>query len=225
MKILLAEDEESLARGLKYLLEKQHYLVDIAGDGEEALELIDCVEYDALVLDIMMPYKSGMNVLREVRRRNSSVPIMMLTAKAQISDRVAGLEAGADDYLPKPFATQEFLARVKTLMRRRTAYTENFVSYGNVRLDCGRYELSGNDICEKLSNKEFQLLEMFIRNPGVVFSTERLLKNAWGLDTETGIGAVWVYIGFIRKKLNNIHADIEIRTIRGAGYSLQRMDS
>ena len=221
MRVLIAEDEVSLARGLKFLLEKNNFTVDIVHNGSDALDYCRASDYDVVVLDIMMPGKDGLAVLSALRAEGSAVPVMMLTAKAEIEDRVKGLELGADDYLPKPFATQEFLARVKALARRSAGYTSAALVFGNTQLDCSRYELSCGDKTLRLNNKEFQLLELFFRNPRIVFSTEHIMDKLWDLESAAGIEVVWTYIGFIRKKLKEIGADVEIRTVRGAGYSLE----
>ena len=221
MRVLIAEDEISLARGLKFLLEKNNFTVDIVHNGADALDYLESVAYDAVVLDIMMPGKDGLSVLTELREKGSSVPVMMLTAKAEIEDRVEGLNRGADDYLPKPFATQEFLARVKALVRRNAGYTEKVISFGNTRLDCGSYELRCEDRAVRLNNKEFQVLELFFRYPHHVFSTEHIMDKLWNLESDVGIDVVWTNIGFVRKKLKTIGADVEIRTVRGAGYALE----
>lgn len=221
MRILIAEDEVELAKGLKYLLEKNKLSVDIVHDGKAALEYFHHTAYDAIVLDIMMPKMSGLEVLAQIRRERSAVPIMMLTAKAEIEDRVEGLEQGADDYLPKPFSTREFVARVKALTRRSGGYREVLLGLGSVTLDCNCYELRCGQQSVRLNNKEYQMMELFLRHPHFVFSTEHLMNKIWGLDAEAEIDVVWTYISFLRRKLKSIHADIEIKTIRGAGYSLE----
>ena len=221
MRILIAEDEQSIARALKVLLEKNKYAVDVVDNGLDALDYILATDYDALVLDIMMPGLDGLQVLKQAREKGVAAPALFLTAKSEVEDRVAGLDAGADDYLPKPFATAEFLARVRALTRRSAAYAPDVLSFGNMRLDCSRYTLSTGEGQERLNNKEYQLMELFLRNPGHVFSTERLMERVWGLDAETEIDVVWTYIGFLRKKLKNIGALVEIKTIRGAGYALE----
>lgn len=223
MRILIAEDEVELAKGLKFLLEKNKFSVDVVHDGADALDCFNCSQYDVIVLDIMMPKVNGLEVLRHIRRSGSNVPIMMLTAKAEIEDRVAGLEAGADDYLPKPFASKEFIARVKALSRRNTGYADLILSFENVRLDCNRYELICGSESVRLNNKEFQMIELFMRHPHFVFSTNHLMDNIWGQNSETDINVVWTYVGFIRRKLKQINANIEIRTVRGAGYSLEEL--
>jgi len=224
MRILIAEDETELAKGLKYLLEKNKFTADVVHDGAEALEYFRCRDYDVVVLDIMMPKVNGLEALRQIRESGSGVPILMLTAKAEIEDRVAGLEAGADDYLPKPFATSEFLARVKALSRRNAGYADACLTFGRVKLYCNRYELACGPESVRLNNKEFQLMELFMRNPHFVFSAAHLMDKIWGQDSEADINVVWTYVGFIRKKLKGLHADIEIRTARGAGYSLEEID-
>lgn len=219
--MLIAEDEVGLAKGLKFLLEKNNFTVDIVHDGVDALACCDSVAYDAVILDIMMPKKDGLSVLAELREKGSAVPVMLLTAKAEIEDRVAGLDCGADDYLPKPFATQEFLARVRALVRRNAGYSGKTLSFGSTCLDCGSYELRCGDSAVRLNNKEFQVLELFFRHPRQVFSSEHLMDKLWNLEADVGIDVVWTYIGFVRKKLRSVGADVEIRTVRGAGYALE----
>ena len=221
MRILIAEDETELARGLKYLLEKNKFTVDIVHNGEDALDYFHNTSYDAIVLDIMMPKRNGLQVLSQIREEGSGVPVMMLTAKGEIEDRVTGLETGADDYLPKPFATREFIARVRALARRNAAYVDCMLRFGNVQLDCNCYELSCGSETVRLNNKEYQLLELFLRHPHFIFSTEHLMSKVWGQDSESNMDVVWTHIGFIRRKLKKLGADVEIRTVRGAGYSME----
>ena len=223
MRVLIAEDEFELAKGLKFLLEKNKFSVDVVHDGAAALECFGTWSYDVIVLDIMMPKVDGLKVLKTIRRTGSGVPILMLTAKGEVEDRVQGLEAGADDYLPKPFATREFIARVKALSRRNTAYAEAVLEFGDVRLDCNRYELSCGDVSVRLNNKEFQLMELFMRHPHFVFSTSHLMDKIWGQDSEADLNVVWTYVGFIRKRLKQVGGGVEIRTARGAGYSLEEV--
>ena len=218
MRILLAEDEISIARALKLMLEKNQYTVDMVHNGADALHFIRSVPYDALVLDIMMPEMDGLELLTAARKMGIKTPALFLTAKGEIEDRVAGLDAGADDYLPKPFATSEFLARVRALVRRSSAYAPAVLSFGSVELDCGQYVLRTSSGELRLNNKEYQLMELFMRNPRHVFSTTFLMDKVWELETDAEIDVIWTYIGFLRKKLK---ADIEIKTIRGAGYTLE----
>lgn len=224
MRILIAEDEVTIARALKVMLEKNKYAVDIVHNGLDALDFILATHYDALVLDIMMPGLDGISVLKTVRSRGINTPALFLTARAEIGDRVAGLDAGADDYLPKPFASAEFLARVRALVRRSESYAAPVLRLGNTELDRSRYILRTDSGEIRLNNKEFQLMELFLRDPRQVFSTERLMDAVWGLESEAQMDVVWTYIGFLRKKLKQLEADVEIRTIRGAGYALEAME-
>lgn len=224
MRVLIAEDEISTAKALKILLEKARYSVDIVHDGLQAWEYVSLSTYDVVVLDIMMPGLSGLEVLDKIRKNHITVPVMLLTAKSEIEDRVAGLEAGADDYLPKPFATSEFIARVKALGRRSDYYTDLEKKVGNLTLDSNRYRVYTDKSSAELTNKEFQLLELFVMHPGFVFSTEHLMEKIWGLDSDSNIDVVWTHIGFVRKKLRNINSNVEIKTIRGAGYSMEVVD-
>lgn len=221
MRILIAEDEVATAKALKLLLEKSKYSVDIVHNGNDAWDYVSDGGYEVVVLDIMMPGMNGIEVLKKMRNNGIKTPVLMLTAKAEIEDRVAGLEAGADDYLPKPFATNELIARIKALGRRSENYTDSVKKAGNLELDGNRYEMGVKDKSVSLSNKEYQLMELFVLHPGFVFSTEHLMDKIWGLDSESDIDVVWTHIGFVRKKLRSLDANVEIKTIRGAGYSLE----
>ena len=223
MRILVAEDEATIAKALKVLLEKSKYSVDVVYDGAEAYDYISQINYDVLILDIMMPKMDGIELLRRIRADGVTTPALLLTAKSEIDDRVAGLDAGADDYLPKPFATSELLARVRALGRRSAAYAPSVLSLGRTNLDCGKYVLSCGEKDVVLNNKEFQLMELFLRHPRQVFSSDHLMEKVWGLDAEAEIDVIWTYIGFLRKKLRQIGADIEIKTIRGAGYAVDEL--
>lgn len=221
MKILIAEDEISTAKALKLIMEKSKFSVDIVHTGTDAWSYIQADSYEVIVLDIMMPGMSGLEVLSKMRETGIKTPVLMLTAKAQIEDKVLGLETGADDYLTKPFATSELIARVKALGRRSEVYTDSKKNVGNLVLDGNRYEMRVGDKAVNLTNKEFQLMELFVQHPGFVFSTEHLMDKIWGLDSESDIDVVWTHIGFVRKKLKSLEANVEIKTIRGAGYSLE----
>lgn len=223
MKILIAEDEISIAKALKVLLVKNKYVVDVVYNGKDALDYITHFSYDVLILDIMMPEMDGLSVLKEVRKQGITTPALFLTAKSDIEDRVTGLDAGADDYLAKPFATNEFLARVRALTRRSENYSSNQLMLGSTALDCSRYTLSTDYGSVRLNNKEFQLMELFMRHPHQVFSTERLMDNVWEQNSDSELDVVWTHIGFLRKKMKFIHSDIEIKTIRGAGYVLEEI--
>ncbi len=220
MRILIAEDEVEIAKALKVMLERSKYSVDIVHNGIDALDYITTSAYDAIVLDIMMPGMDGLKVLEKARAEGISTPVLFLTAKGQLEDRVAGLNAGADDYLPKPFATAELIARVKALTRRSDAYAPVVLSLGKTKLDCNSYELSNGGNPIRLNNKEYQMMELFMRHPHQIFSTEHLMEKIWGLDSESEIDVVWTYIGFLRRKLKQLEADVEIKTIRGAGFAL-----
>lgn len=221
MRILIAEDEQTIAKALKVMLEKNRYAVDVVYNGIDALAFTRTTSYDVIVLDIMMPGLDGIEVLKTIRKEGNTTPTLFLTAKAEVNDRVAGLDAGADDYLPKPFASTEFLARVRALSRRSNSYTESILHLGNTTLDLGQYILKTEQDEVRLNNKEFQLLELFMKNPKKVFSSEHLMEKVWDLDSEADIDVVWTYIGFLRKKLKQIGSNIEIKTIRGAGYALE----
>ena len=221
MKILIAEDEISTAKALKVILEKSKFSVDIVHNGNDAWSYIQAGPYEVIVLDIMMPGMSGLEVLAKLRANNIKTPVLMLTAKGELEDRVAGLEAGADDYLPKPFATAELIARVKALGRRSEIYSDSVKQAGNLVLDSNKYEMRVGSKSVSLTNKEYQLMELFILHPGFVFSTEHLMEKIWGLDSESYIDVVWTHIGFVRKKIKSLDANVEIKTIRGAGYSLE----
>ena len=220
MRILIADDEQGIAKALKVILEKNKFAVDAVFNGTDALDYIMSTPYDAIVLDIMMPGLDGLTVLKRAREAGVKTPVMLLTAKSEISDRVAGLECGADDYLPKPFATAEFVARVRALTRRSESYTHSVITVGVTQLDSGRYELRCGDKSAALSNKEYQLMELFMRSPRRVFSTEHIMELIWGFDAEAETDVIWTYILFLRKKLRQIDSDAEIKTIRGAGYAL-----
>ena len=220
MRILIADDEQGIAKALKVILEKNKFAVDAVFNGTDALDYILSTPCAAIVLDIMMPGLDGLTVLKRAREAGIKTPVMLLTAKSEISDRVAGLECGADDYLPKPFATAEFVARVRALTRRSESYTHSVITVGVTQLDSGRYELRCGDKSAALSNKEYQLMELFMRSPRRVFSTEHIMELIWGFDAEAETDVIWTYISFLRKKLRQIDSDAEIKTIRGAGYAL-----
>ena len=220
MRILFAEDEKALSRAMVKIFEKNHYAVDAVYDGEEALTYLEAVEYDAAVLDIMMPKMDGITVLKRIRGAGNPVPVLLLTAKSEIEDRVLGLDSGADDYLPKPFDTRELLARIRALTRSRTE-TDTKLTVGNVILDRATFELSSPTGSFRLANKEYQMMEMLMANPRHILPTERFMEKIWGYDSEAELHVVWVYISYLRKKLHALRADIEIKASRNAGYSLE----
>ncbi len=223
MRILIAEDEVSIAKALKVMLERNKYVVDAVYNGTDAVDYACTNVYDALILDIMMPGMDGIAALTAIRRSGVTTPALFLTAKAEVEDRVAGLDAGADDYLPKPFAASEFLARVRALTRRSGGYAPALLRLGNTTLDCGQYTLSTPAGSLRLNNKEYQLMELVLRHPRQVFSSEHLMQKLWSMDSAAEMDVIWTYIGFLRKKLKLLEADVEIRTIRGAGYALEEL--
>ncbi|MCI6267785.1 MAG: response regulator transcription factor [Clostridiales bacterium] len=221
MRILLAEDERSLSRAVVALLEKNNYSADAVYDGAEALEYLAAENYDAVILDIMMPKMDGLTVLRKLRERGSHVPVLMLTAKSEVEDKVAGLDTGANDYLTKPFATAELLARIRAMTRTQNIQTDSRLSFGNVVLDQTTFELSAPGGSIRLANKEYQMIELLMRNPRQVIPTERFLEKIWGYDSDVEINVVWVYISYLRKKLAALHANVQIKATRNTGYSLE----
>lgn len=221
MRLLLAEDEKELSNALVTILKHNNYSVDAVYDGLEALDYLQAENYDGAILDIMMPKMDGITVLKKLRESGSDLPVLMLTAKSEIDDRVMGLDSGADDYLTKPFATKELLARIRSMTRRQAEVTDNILRYGNIKLDRATFELSADSGNFRLANKEFQMMEMLMANPKILISTDRFMEKIWGYDSEAEINVVWVYISYLRKKLTSINANVVIKASRGAGYSLE----
>lgn len=221
MRLLLAEDEKSLSRALTRILESSHYSVDAAYNGEEALDFLDVSSYDAVILDLMMPKVDGLTVLRTLRERNDLTPVLILTARSEVDDKVLGLDSGANDYLTKPFASQELLARIRAMTREQTVQATSRLQVGNITLDRATFELSSPTGRLRLANKEFQMLELLMCNPRNLISTERFLEKIWGYDNEAEINVVWVYISYLRKKLAALHGNIQIKAQRNAGYYLE----
>ena len=222
MRILLAEDERSLSRAIIALLEKHNYSADAVYDGQEALDYLEAENYDAVILDIMMPKLDGLSVLRMLRERGSQIPVLLLTAKSEVEDKVTGLDSGANDYLTKPFATAELLARIRAMTRTQSAQTDSRMSFGNITLDQTTYELSSPSGSFRLANKEYQMMELLLRNPHQLIPSERFLEKIWGYDSDVELNVVWVYISYLRKKLTALQADIQIKATRNAGYSLEK---
>ena len=221
MRILLAEDEKLLSKAIVKIFEKNNYSVDAVYDGEDALAYLETGCYDAAVLDIMMPKADGITVLKKIRAQGNRVPVLMLTAKAEIEDRVLGLDSGANDYLPKPFDSRELLARIRSITR--SAGEENSkLTVGNISLDRSTYELSSASGSFRLANREYQIMEYLMTNPHRILSTDMLMEKIWGYDNEAEINVVWVYISNLRKKLASLGADIQIKSSRNAGYSLEK---
>lgn len=223
MRLLFAEDEKSLSRAITAILKKNHYEVDAVYDGEEALAYLECGTYDGAILDIMMPKKDGLTVLKEIRRQGNNIPVLMLTAKAEIDDRVLGLDSGANDYLTKPFAAPELLARIRAMTRTQMTQNTSSLSFGNLSLNQTSFELSSPSGLYQLTNKEFQLLELLMANPGQVISSDRLFEKIWGYESDADPSVIWVYISYLRKKLTALNASVRIRAIRNAGYRLEEI--
>lgn len=221
MRLLLAEDEKELSNALCAILKHHNYSVDAVYNGCDALDYGLSENYDAILLDIMMPQMNGIEVLKTLRKANIATPILMLTAKSEIEDRITGLDAGADDYLPKPFDMRELLARIRAITRRKDSLSSTVLNYGNTSLDRSTLILSGPARQLRLGNKEFQMLEMLMEHPQHIVSTEQFMDHIWGYDTDAEISVVWVYISYLRKKLLGLDSNIEIKATRGVGYSLE----
>lgn len=221
MRLLLAEDEKSLSKAIITILQKNNYSADAAYDGEEALDYLASGNYDGVILDIMMPKLDGISVLKKLREQGNKIPILMLTAKSEVDDKVLGLDSGANDYLTKPFNTKELLARIRAMTRNQNEQMDSKMKFGNIVLDRATFELSSPSGNFRLANKEFQIMEMLMMNPRCLISAERFLEKVWGYDSEVEINVVWVYISYLRKKLAALHANIQIKAQRNAGYSLE----
>ena len=221
MKLLLAEDEEELSRALGAILRHHNYTVDIVKNGTDALAFALTGGYDGILLDIMMPGMNGIEVLAKLRQEGITAPALFLTAKGEIEDRIAGLDAGGDDYLAKPFDTGELLARIKAMLRRRENYTPDILSFGDISLDsaCSELKTAGGSV--QLGKKEYQVMEMLMTNPGQLISTELFLERIWGIDSEPESNVVWVYISNIRKKLGAAGSRVRIVALRNLGYKLE----
>ena len=221
MKLLYAEDEISMSEAIVDILEYHNYIVDAVYDGDAALEYARTEQYDGIILDIMMPYRSGLEVLKMLRREGRRTPVLLLTARSEVEDRITGLDSGADDYLPKPFDMGELLARVRAMLRRKENYTPSVLTFGNISLDLRSFELKGKEGSVFLPKLEYQLMELLMLNKGIYLSTEDILVKVWGYDTDVEIGVVWVYISYLRKKLEELNADIVIKAKRNIGYTLE----
>jgi len=222
MKILLVEDEEQLAEALSQILRKNKYEVDITYNGEDGLDFALTGIYDVIILDIMLPKLDGIEVLKTIRKENISTPVIFLTAKGEISDKVKGLNSGADDYLVKPFSTEELLARIKALTRRKgEIINDDVLSYKDLSLNLSTYELKGSKNKVKLTLKELEILKYFLLRPEKVVSKEDLIVKIWGYESDAENNNIEVYISFLRKKFEFIKTQAKISTIRGVGYKLE----
>lgn len=223
MRILFAEDEKALSKALTTILERNNYSVDAVFDGQAALEYLEADNYDCVILDIMMPKVDGITVLKEIRKKGNLIPVLMLTAKSEVDDKVLGLDAGANDYLTKPFHSKELLARIRAITRTHTVQVDSRLQFGNITLDRATFELASPTGSFQLANKEFQMMELLMSNPHNLIPSERFLEKIWGYDSDTEVNVVWVYISYLRKKLAVLHADIQIKATRNAGYSLEEI--
>ena len=221
MRLLIAEDELDLAEALTVFFEKNHFSVDAVHNGFDAYEYASTGEYDAVNLDVMMPKMDGIQVLEKLRQEGVKTPIMMLTAKGQKSDRITGFNAGADDYLPKPFAPDELLSRVRAILRRSEAYQPSVLRFADLTLDPNSGALTCGEMSVRLSGREFQVMELFLRSPRQVFSAERIMERVWGWDNEAEINVVWVNTSNLRKKLRAIGSRVTLQANRGLGYALE----
>ncbi len=221
MKLLYAEDERAMSDAVADILAYHKYTVDVVDNGEAALAYAEGEQYDGIILDIMMPRLDGLEVLKKLRRNGNNTPVLLLTAKAEVEDRIQGLDMGADDYLPKPFAMGELLARVRAMLRRKENFTPDILEAGNISLNRQSYELSGNGRSFLLPKQEYKLMELLMLNKGKFLSSEDLLTKVWGYDTEVELGTVWVYISCLRKKLARLDGNVAIQAKRNIGYKLE----
>lgn len=221
MRLLLAEDEISLSKALTAILSKNNFSVDAVYDGMDAVDYLMKGDYDCAILDVMMPKLNGFEVLKHIRKNGITIPVMMLTAKSQIDDKVEGLDLGANDYLTKPFESRELLARLRAITRTYTNTADNELKYGNVSLNRATCELTGPLGSIKLAAKEYQMMEYLMSNPGMLISTERFFDRIWGIDFDGDINIVWTNLSYLRKKLQTIGADVRIKASRNQGYSLE----
>lgn len=221
MKILIAEDDTSLRRALVSILQKNNYSVDAVDNGRDAFDYLRSGFYDAAILDIMMPVMDGITVLTRVRKEHSTLPILFLTAKSEVDDKITGLDAGANDYLTKPFDMRELLARLRVMTRKSDIQQDNILTLGNTSLNTKSFELSASGGSYKLANKEYQTMLLLMRSPNKVISSSQFLENIWEPDSRAEDNTVWTYISYLRRKLEAIESNLRIRTMRGAGYILE----
>lgn len=218
MKVLIAEEQDGLAQMMKKLLEKNCFSVERVAKGEEVLAVLMNSWYEVIILDAVLPNMSGLEVLKCLREYKNTTPVLLLKSRADVEDRVEGLEHGADDYLALPFSKREFLARVKALARRNITYAATTLILGDLRLDCNSHQMFGKSESIRLSSKEYQLAELFLQHPHFIFSSEHLLQKIWGQETNRNVDVVWTHIGFLRKKLKKLRVNVSVRTVRGVGY-------
>lgn len=225
MKLLFAEDDADLRRAVQILLERGGYTVETVDNGEDAVDLAVDGDFDGLILDWMMPGKDGIEALREIRARKVSTPCLILTARDAVEDRVTGLDAGADDYLPKPFSAAELQARVRAMLRRRENFVPDLLTFGDLELDRSSREIRCRNSSLRLTNKAYQVMEMLMEHPHQVLSIQQIMDHVWGWDSEAEMNVVWVNISQLRKRLADVGSSVEIRAARGVGYSLDERES
>lgn len=220
MKILIVDDERALTEALSAILKQQKYSIDCAYNGVDGLDLALSDVYDLIILDVMMPKMDGFTMLKKLRQHGNSTPVLMLSAKSETNDKIDGLNAGADDYLSKPFNTDELLARIRALLRRKEVFTGDLLQYNDIVLDRDTFELCCNDKRIALGKKEFQILEMLILNKGKSIDKEKFIEKIWGYDTNAEYNTIEVYVSFLRKKFLAVGSNTEIKSIRGIGYTI-----
>ena len=221
MRLLIAEDDPKLLKSIVHIFEMNHYAVDGVDTGTDAYDDASSGEYDGLVLDVMMPREDGITVLKKLRRNGINTPTLFLTARTEIEQRIEGLDAGADDYLPKPFSTGELLARVRAMLRRKDNFTPDLLSFGELVLNRSTYELVYGENSLSLSGKEFQVMEMLMQHPNIILTAEQIITHIWGWNTDVDISVVWVHISNVRKKLETLGVPVSIKSVRNAGYLLE----
>ncbi|MFV0424992.1 MAG: response regulator transcription factor [Bacilli bacterium] len=225
MRLLLCEDEVDISDTLVEILKLNKYSVDAVYDGEEALDYLEFGNYDCVILDIMMPKKYGLEVLQIIRKMGNNIPVIMLTAKSELDDRVLGLDSGADDYLAKPFEIKELLARIRSITRRQSEFVDNVLEFSDLKLNRATYELICDEKTTKLPPKEFQMLEMLMKNPKQYISTDHFMEKIWGYDSDAEINVVWVCISSVRKRINEVCNNVSLVTSRKMGYRLEAQDA
>lgn len=221
MRILFAEDDRDISKAVQTLLTRSGYSVDAVYNGHDAIDYIEQADYDGVILDWMMPKKTGIEVLAWMRGKGISTPVLMLTARDAIEDRVEGLDTGADDYLPKPFAASELLARIRAMLRRKEDFKHDVIKFADIELDRSAMTVRCHNKSVSLTNKAFQLIEMLVEHPGAVLSIDQIMERIWGWDSDAEVNVVWVNISFLRKKLSELGAHVKIKAIRGVGYTLE----
>ena len=221
MRILIAEDDPKLLKSLVHIFELNHYVTDGVDNGIDAFDFASSGEYDGLVLDIMMPGMDGVTLLKKLRAKGITTPALFLTARSEIDQRIEGLDAGADDYLPKPFSTGELLARVRAMLRRKDNFTPDMLIFGELSLNRSTYELMCTGKTQALSGKEFQVMEMLMQNAGVIVTAEQMITHIWGWDTSVDTSVIWVHVSNIRKKIDSLGASVSIKFVRNVGYTLE----